>query len=389
MPHLFDHLVGTAKREPLWTGPVEWDVFARIRRPLELVAERIDGTDRRFAPSHELSGSGLGARRVHELRIFSRQARRAAQGRGPGLHFAGDLRSPLGAVGRDLEGDLRPLHATQLPAFGEQRSDESRKSSDLAAENAGKHVRLALVGAVVNENAGRPLSLPRPEIAFPSSHPDEAQTVEIDIAVMAMSDVPEQHRLAEAVVRRLGEGAGAGDGAAAIVEPVSGDVPAGNLGDEDLRSPMNDNRTLSAVTPPACEQHAGCCGAMGLPNGPASRTSNVANCLRSNETREAFMAWQLSGQLIEACSCKSACPCVLGPAEPDQGWCSGALTFSIEKGQAEKASRVIRELAENKEICLRMGRRARILFDQRFDTRHAIQAWEAVISATANPIVSV
>jgi hypothetical protein len=49
-------------------------VLARIRRPLKLVAERIDGTDRRFAPGHELPGFGLGARRVHELRIFSRQA---------------------------------------------------------------------------------------------------------------------------------------------------------------------------------------------------------------------------------------------------------------------------------------------------------------------------
>ena len=47
------------------------------------------------------------------------------------------------------------------------------------------------------------------------------------------------------------------------------------------------------------------------------------------------MAWELSGQLIEACSCKALCPCYLGPAEPDQGWCSGALTFSIQKGQSE------------------------------------------------------
>ena len=47
------------------------------------------------------------------------------------------------------------------------------------------------------------------------------------------------------------------------------------------------------------------------------------------------MAWELSGQLIEACSCKSACPCALGPAEPDQGWCSGALTFAIDKGQSD------------------------------------------------------
>jgi hypothetical protein len=34
-----------ASREPSWTCPVEWDVFARIRRPLKLEAERIDGTD--------------------------------------------------------------------------------------------------------------------------------------------------------------------------------------------------------------------------------------------------------------------------------------------------------------------------------------------------------
>lgn len=63
--------------------------------------------------------------------------------------------------------------------------------------------------------------------------------------------------------------------------------------------------------------------------------------------------------------------------------------YSIEKGQAEEASRVIRVLAVDNETCLSMGRRARALFDQRFDTRHAIQAWEAVIAAMANPKVSV
>lgn len=47
------------------------------------------------------------------------------------------------------------------------------------------------------------------------------------------------------------------------------------------------------------------------------------------------MSWQIAGKLIEACSCKSACPCALGPAEPDQGWCSGALTFTIDKGQSD------------------------------------------------------
>jgi hypothetical protein len=47
------------------------------------------------------------------------------------------------------------------------------------------------------------------------------------------------------------------------------------------------------------------------------------------------MAWQLTGNMIEACSCELACPCALGPAQPDQGWCSGAFTFVIERGQSD------------------------------------------------------
>lgn len=46
------------------------------------------------------------------------------------------------------------------------------------------------------------------------------------------------------------------------------------------------------------------------------------------------MSWQISGRMLEVCSCKSACPCALGPAEPDQGWCSGALTFAIDRGES-------------------------------------------------------
>jgi len=47
---------------------------------------------------------------------------------------------------------------------------------------------------------------------------------------MATLDVPEQNGLAETVVRSLRESAGARDGTAAIVEPVSRDVPLGKLG---------------------------------------------------------------------------------------------------------------------------------------------------------------
>jgi hypothetical protein len=52
--------------------------------------------------------------------------------------------------------------------------------------------------------------------------------------------VPEKDRLAEAVVWGLCEGAGASDGAAAIVKPVSRDVPVGNLCHEDLQTKKSD-----------------------------------------------------------------------------------------------------------------------------------------------------
>ena len=50
------------------------------------------------------------------------------------------------------------------------------------------------------------------------------------------------------------------------------------------------------------------------------------------------MTWHMTGQMLEACSCKMVCPCSLGPAEPDQGWCAGALVFDIQQGQADGVS---------------------------------------------------
>jgi Protein of unknown function (DUF1326) len=48
------------------------------------------------------------------------------------------------------------------------------------------------------------------------------------------------------------------------------------------------------------------------------------------------MAWQLTGQIHEACSCKLLCPCWLGPEiEPDQGWCGGMILFDIQQGHSD------------------------------------------------------
>ena len=50
------------------------------------------------------------------------------------------------------------------------------------------------------------------------------------------------------------------------------------------------------------------------------------------------MAWQLSGQVLETCSCKMVCPCIFGPAQPDEGWCVGALVFDIQEGNSDGVS---------------------------------------------------
>lgn len=48
------------------------------------------------------------------------------------------------------------------------------------------------------------------------------------------------------------------------------------------------------------------------------------------------MAWQMTSQMIEFCSCKLLCPCFVGPdGVPDQGWCAGALVFDIDKGEVD------------------------------------------------------
>ena len=91
-----------------------------------------------------------------------------------------------------------------------------------------------------------------------------------------MLDVPEQDRLADAVVRSLGEGAGARDGAAAIVEPVSRDVPAGNLDHEDLHS-QNDNTKLPhRAQAERLDVVTFCLGPEGRSGSPAA----VGQCLR-------------------------------------------------------------------------------------------------------------
>jgi hypothetical protein len=50
------------------------------------------------------------------------------------------------------------------------------------------------------------------------------------------------------------------------------------------------------------------------------------------------MAWRLSGQLIETCSCNMFCPCWFTVQElmiMDQGWCASAIAFRVRDGNAD------------------------------------------------------
>lgn len=47
------------------------------------------------------------------------------------------------------------------------------------------------------------------------------------------------------------------------------------------------------------------------------------------------MTRAIAGTVLEACSCKMFCPCVVGPADPTFGWCAVAILYDIRSGDAD------------------------------------------------------
>ena len=88
---------------------------------------------------------------------------------------------------------------------------------------------LPVVRMFINIEAGDPRRAFRPEVALPAADPHKAEIVELDVAIMALADAPEQHRFTKTVIRRLRKSARAGYCAAAVVEPVADDMPARNV----------------------------------------------------------------------------------------------------------------------------------------------------------------
>jgi len=57
--------------------------------------------------------------------------------------------------------------------------------------------------------------------------------------------------------------------------------------------------------------------------------------------------------------------------------------FSVEVGRADELVRIIRDLADHDELCLSLGRRAREIFDRKFDVGYAMQAWDEILERSA------
>lgn len=47
------------------------------------------------------------------------------------------------------------------------------------------------------------------------------------------------------------------------------------------------------------------------------------------------MAWTMKSNILESCSCAALCPCLLGPAKPDQEWCSGVFGIEVTEGSSD------------------------------------------------------
>ena len=50
------------------------------------------------------------------------------------------------------------------------------------------------------------------------------------------------------------------------------------------------------------------------------------------------MAWNMTGDLIEACNCNVFCPCWYGVPDvalPDKGYCTGAVAFRVRDGNSD------------------------------------------------------
>src|SRR5258708_37530934 len=112
----------------------------------------------------------------------------------------------MAEIGRNLIPDFGPLDAAALPPSGEAFVDPAGEAASAATDDCRQCLHLPVIGMIINIEAGDPSRLSCPEVALPAPDPHKAQIVELDVAIMALADVPEQHRFTKAAIRGLGKG---------------------------------------------------------------------------------------------------------------------------------------------------------------------------------------
>src|SRR5262245_42621319 len=126
----------------------------------------------------------------------------------------------MAEIGRNLIPDLGPFDAAALPPSCEALIDPAGEAAGATADDCRQCLHLPVVGMVINIEAGHPGRPSRPQVALPTADPHKTEIVELDVAIMALADVPEQHRFTKAVIGRPGKGARALKDTASVGEPV-------------------------------------------------------------------------------------------------------------------------------------------------------------------------
>jgi hypothetical protein len=153
---------------------------------------------------------------------LTRRCRRPGQGLRSPDDPVWDLGSPEGKVVRDFKGDGDEFDP---PKFSDKSRKLGRPPAGFTGENPLQGLALLPVGCFIDEEAHCDRGLASPDVALKSSESDQVQIVEPDLAKITLSDMPCQHALAGVVRRGLGKLTGAGDIAAADIEPVASETP--------------------------------------------------------------------------------------------------------------------------------------------------------------------
>jgi hypothetical protein len=158
------------------------------------------------------------------LHAFAWWCRGSGQCLSPPTYATGNFRLPVGQIIGNLERDRHELYATELTDGG---SKAGRPTSGLATEDRLQCLPLPLVRSFIDEKTQLGFGA-SPEVPFKTAKRQQIKAVELNVAKVALSNMPDEHALTAIVGRRLGKFTGARDVAAADVEPVTREPPFWN-----------------------------------------------------------------------------------------------------------------------------------------------------------------